>query len=139
MVILMYMYLLRPSCEWICEIAGMKLTAWEHPKGGSDERETLKKHLICHVIETQFLPSFHQQQIFMNFPSLSLPRSPIIPNLPKLDKALVQQQRHEISGQVVAFARQQQDPIKSFRPELNVNLEGRGGDWKMANVARTGY
>lgn len=59
----------------------------------------------------------------------------MIPNLPKLDKALVQQQRHEISGQVVAFARQQQDPIKSFRPELNMNLERRGGEgigkWQM--------
>lgn len=45
--------------------------------------------------------------------------------LPELNESLVEQQRNKISGQVVPFARQQQDPIKSFRPELDVNLYGR--------------
>lgn len=41
----------------------------------------------------------------------------------------MKQQGYEISGQVVPFARQQQDPIVSFRPELDVNLsnERRSG------------
>ena len=41
---------------------------------------------------------------------------------PELDESLVNEQGHEIPRQVVSFARQQQDPIKSFRPELDVNL-----------------
>lgn len=83
------------------------------------------------------LPALENFKIHSLPPLAAVGGSIQLPNdySPELDESLVNEQGHEIPRQVVSFARQQQDPIKSFRPELDVNLWMRrwGETGKMGN------
>lgn len=122
-------WLRRTTDQWISTWARrVKWTTWwiymketytKHMNNSYPNAPPLRCTSISRIEWTQSSPARWVLEALLN-------EQPVKKYLPELNESLVEQQRNKISGQVVAFARQQQDPIKSFRPELDVNLCGAG-------------